>query len=212
MRDDTLARYTGAFAAVGGGGLAVTSFAATAAGSCQEPLCPLETVTSGPPPSVTGLIVVLSLMMLAAAGVGLVVLVGRRGALRFLGAVPAAVGAVACAIGFMLLLSVIGLSDGPVGPYPEDIAVGVGVIAAFAGITVIGCALLGIRGLSQAIGAFLCTGALLLAASINDSMPAGALSVVCGMCWCAGGALLLLPAREGQMTERSARRSVTAAD
>lgn len=210
MRDETLARYTGALAAVGGGTFAVTNFVATASGSCQEPLCPLSTVASGPSPSVTGLMIVLSLMMLAAAGVGLVVLVGRQGALRLLGAVPAAAGAVACAFGFMSLLSVIGLSDGPVGPYPEDIAVGIGFLGAFAGITLISCALLGIRGLSQAIGGFLFTGALLLAATINETMPVGLLSVVCGMCWCGAGALLLLPAREGSVNERPIRRSIAA--
>lgn len=210
MRDETLARYTGAFAAVGGGTFAVTSFVATAAGSCQQPLCPLGIVASGPRASVSGLIVVLSLMMLAASGVGLVVLVGRQGALRLLGAVPAAAGAVACAIGFLSLLSAIGLNDGPVGPYPEDIAVGIGFLGVFAGITLISLVLLGTRGLSQAIGAFLFTGALLLAATINETMPVGALSVVCGMCWCGAGALLLLPARQASVNEQPARGSIAA--
>ena len=193
MHDELLARYTGASAAVGGGALALTSSLAAAQDSCREPLCPLTTFSRSPLPSVGQLIVLFGLMLLAAAGVGLVLMVARQGALRLLGAIPAAVGAVCCALGFASLLLVVGFSDGPIGRFPEDLALALGILAVFAGLTLISFVLLGVRGLSQAIGGCLFLGALLLATTINETTPVGLLSVVSGVCWCAAGALLLLP-------------------
>ena len=193
MHDDLLARYTGAFAAVGGGALVAISSLATAEGSCREPLCPLTIFSRSWLSSVGQLIVLLGLMMLAAAGVGLVLMVARQGALRLLGAIPAVVGAVCCAFGFASLLLLIGFSDGLLGGFPEDLALALGILAVFAGLTLISLVLLSVRGLPRAVGACLFSGALLLATTINETTPVGLLSVVSGVFWCGAGALLLLP-------------------
>lgn len=210
MRDATLRRYTGAFAAVGGGTWAVTSFFMAASGACQGQACPLEAMTPGLTRSVAGLFVSLSLMLLAAAGVGLVFVVGRQGALGILGAVPGAVGAVTCAAGFACLVFGMGSDDDFDGPYSA--VTGIGIITVYAGITLVSCVLLGVRGPSQAIGGCLLTWSLLLAATLNESTPGGALAVASGMCWCGAGALLLLPPRGDAMTEGQARRSIAAPD
>jgi hypothetical protein len=206
MRDDTLARYAGAFAAVGGGGWALANALSAVLEDCRRPLCTVDTAHATE--FSAQLLFILSAMLLAAAGVGLVLLVGRQGALRLLGAVPAAVGAVTCAVGFALLWFVVALSDSPGGPYMDEAAVA--MIGVLLGITLIAGVLLGIGGLPRAVGAFLLTGALLLASATNESMPTVVLMVGSGMCWCGAGSLLLLGTRDVPRTMRPARRSIAA--
>ena len=209
MRDATLRRYTGAFAAVGGGTWALAGFFWSALAECREPLCPSETDTRTTE-SLTQLLLVLSMMMLAAAGFGVILVVGRRGALRLPGAIPGAVGAVTCALGFIFMLLVLGSSEGAGDSYLEK--AGVGVLAILAGISLVGCVLLGVPGLPRLVGAFLVIGAFSLAAATNDSMPLAVLVATSGICWCGAGALLLLPPRGDAMTEGQARRSIAAPD
>jgi hypothetical protein len=109
-----------------------------------------------------------------------------------------------------LLWFVVALSDSPGGPYLDDAAVA--MIGVLLGITLIAGVLLGIGGLPRAVGAFLLTGALLLASATNESMPAVVLMVGSGMCWCGAGSLLLLGTRDISRTMRPARRSIAAAE
>lgn len=209
MRDATLTRYTGAFAAVGGGTWALAGLFWSALDQCREPLCP-SGINTRTTESLTQLLLVLSMMMLAAAGVGVILVVGRQGALGLPGAIPGAVGAGTCALGFIFMLRALGSSRGAGDPDFEQ--AGVGLLAILAGITLVGCVLLGVSGLPRLVGAFLVIGALSLAAATNDSMPLALLVATSGMCWCGAGALLLLLARGAAVTERPARRSIAAPD
>jgi hypothetical protein len=208
MRDDTLARYTGAFAAVGGGAWALANLLKAALDECRWQRCPVG-VASPTTSSLVELLFLFSMMMVATAGIGLVFLVGRQGALGLLGAVPAALGVVSCTSGFALLWVAVAMSGGPVNPSLGPAAFG--GLAVLLGTTLIGCVLLGVRGLPRAVGGFVLFGFLLLACTSNESMPVVVLVVASGMCWCGAGSLLLLRTRDA-VTRRPVRRGLTAAD
>lgn len=207
MRDETLARYTGAFAAVGGGTWAVAGSFWSALDECREPMCPSRFFYTPTTVSLAELLQVLSMMMLATAGVGVIFVVGRQGSLGLAGAVPGAIGAVTCAVGLASMVLAVGLSDSPGDAYLERS--GPGVLAVLAGITLNGVVLLGVPGLARAVGALFVVGALSLAAATNDSMPQAVLVAASGMCWCGAGALLLLGTRDVRAPGR-ARRSIAA--
>lgn len=210
MRDAMLARYTGALAAVGGGTWGVAGLFWSAFDGCPEPLCLTATSDTTTAVSVTGLLMVVSMSMLAAAGFGVILVVGRQGALRLPGAVPGAVGAVTCALGFVDMMLILASSEGPADPYLEE--AGGGMLAILAGISLVGCVLLGVHGLPRAVGALLVIGAFSLASATNDSTPQALLVAMSGMCWCAAGLLLLLRTRDKPPIGRPARRSIAAAE
>jgi hypothetical protein len=210
MRDATLARYTGALAAVGGGTWGVAGFFWSAFDGCPEPLCLTGISNTRTAVSLTGLLMVLSMSMLAAAGFAAILVVGRQGALRLPGAVPGAVGAVTCALGLTDMMLILGFSEGSVDTYLEE--AGAGILAILTGITLVGCVLLGVRGLSRAVGAFFVIGAFSLASATNDSTPQALLVATSGMCWCAAGLLLLLRTSDAPPIGGSARRSIAAAE
>jgi hypothetical protein len=210
MHDATLARYTGALAAVGGGTWGVAGFFWSAFDGCPEPLCLTGMSNMETAGSLTELLMVLSMSVLAAAGFGVILVVGRQGALRLPGAVPGAVGAVTCALGFTDMMLILGFSEGP--GYLNLEEAGAGILVILTGITLVGCVLLGVRGLPRAVGTFFVIGAFSLASATNDSTPQGFLVATSGLCWCAAGLLLLLRTRDAPPIGRSARRSITTAE
>jgi hypothetical protein len=192
MLDDRLTRCTGALAAVGGAGWALAGFLLAALDGCTSPACPATVM--GDESAMPTLIVLfaVALVFVAAAGIGLALVAVRLGALRVPGAVAGAIGALACAVGIVCVAAagVLNLDGGDMAE-GSGTAVALGVSAIVAGLSVVGCVLLGVRGRSRAVGAFVLLGIVLLASALDQPAHWVLLVVPCGMCWCGAGSLLL---------------------